>query len=90
LDEPNWGVIHVYMETSQWNPLYNCYILIKMFEKEKADYHRKKSLKFSHLGQSLNSFSIDCWLAGILYKLTFLSFSFPRRLLWQLEIILNS
>jgi hypothetical protein len=33
-DEPNWGTIHVYMEMSQQNPLYNYHILIKTFKKE--------------------------------------------------------
>jgi hypothetical protein len=31
-DEPNWGMIHVYMEMSQRNPLYNHHILIKMLK----------------------------------------------------------
>jgi hypothetical protein len=28
-DEPNWGTLHIYMETSQQKPLYNYYMLIK-------------------------------------------------------------
>jgi hypothetical protein len=32
-DEPTWGTLYAYMEMSQQNPLYNCYILIKMLKK---------------------------------------------------------
>jgi hypothetical protein len=34
-DKPNQGTTYLYMEMSQWNPLYNYYILIKTFQKNK-------------------------------------------------------
>jgi hypothetical protein len=32
-DEPNQGTLYAFMEMSQQNPLYNYYILIKIFKK---------------------------------------------------------
>jgi hypothetical protein len=35
--EPNQVTFQAYMEMSQWDPLYNYYVLIKMFKKEKKN-----------------------------------------------------
>jgi hypothetical protein len=43
-DEPNYGTIHVYMEMSQWNPLYNYHILIKKFFKKEGNHPQEQHI----------------------------------------------
>jgi hypothetical protein len=42
-DEPNQGTLKAYMEMSQWNPLYNYYMQIKMLKNEKHYYDISQS-----------------------------------------------
>jgi hypothetical protein len=36
-DEPNWNTLYAYIEMSQWNLLYNCYVLIRKVLKKTSN-----------------------------------------------------